>query len=196
MLLACLTKALQDKTRKDYKNLGSFQKIYMKKYLLVVTLLLSGCGFHLRGMVGESSWLKNVIVVNNSVGHDLETALNSLLQSYNIELAHHARHANFLILLEFDEFAKQITNVSASTAPRQYQITYTVQFNVSTQNAKIIVPTTKIVITRYLTINNDRILGSISEEAKFKNEMQREAALQIIEKISRTNNKAANLNVN
>lgn len=157
----------------------------MVKYLSFFALfLLTACGFHLRGAIEGPSWLRNVAIVNNETARDLEISLQKLLVSYNIPLAKTSKDASYSIILEKDKFAKQITNVSASTIPRQYQLIYSVKFSVIKKCGKVILPTGEVVVTRYLTVNNNRILGSISEEAKFKYEMQTEAAMRIFNKIN------------
>ena len=77
-----------------------------------------------------------------------------------------------------------MTNVSASQTPRQYLLLYSVQFTLISSGGVTIMPSTHIIITRQFTLNNDRILGSNYEEMTFKREMEREAAAQIISRLS------------
>ena len=88
------------------------------------------------------------------------------------------------MIIEKDSLTKQITNVSASTTPRQYILLYSVQFSLQKKNGLTVLPSSTIVISRQFTLNNDRILGSDYEEMTFKREMIREAASQIINRLS------------
>ncbi len=152
----------------------------------LIIALLTSCGFHLRGLADLPSWLNQVAIIIQNANRDLEPLLNDQLQAYNITISTNARHARFFLTIEQDDYQQQITNVSASTAPRQYQLIYRVHFSLSNNKGELILPPRFVVITRYLTINNDRILGSTAEENLLKAEMRRDAAMQIINLLSQS----------
>lgn len=147
--------------------------------------LLAACGFHLRGMVDMPSWLNNVAIVIQNASRDLAPVLKDQLQAYNIHIASSPTKAEYLLIIEQDNYQQQITNVGASTAPRQYILIYEVLFKLISKPGQVIIPSSHITVTRQLTVNNDRILGSDAEELLLYNEMRRDAAMQIINRISR-----------
>ena len=134
--------------------------------LLIILLLLSSCGFHLRGLAEIPDWLNNIAVVVDSGSRELEPLLDEQLKSYHVNVFASKAKAQYWLVIENDFFQKQITNVSASTTPRQYLLLNTVS------------------VTRQFTLNNDRILGSDYEEMTFKREMEREASSLIISRLS------------
>ena len=79
-----------------------------------------------------------------------------------------------------------ISSVSSSTTPRQYQLIYTVHFKLQQANGEEVIPTAYIVVTRQITINSNRILGSNDEEEHSKSEMRQDAVIQIINRLSRS----------
>ncbi|MFW2571402.1 MULTISPECIES: LPS assembly lipoprotein LptE [Legionella] len=147
--------------------------------------LLTACGFHLRGMVDMPPWLNNVAIVTQNAHRDLGPLLKDQLQAYNIKVSPNVTQADYLLIIEKDSSQQQITNVSASTAPRQYQLFYDVQFSLVSKQGNTIIPSNHVISTRQLTVNNDRILGSDSEETLLYGEMRRDAAMQIINRLSR-----------
>lgn len=155
-------------------------------YIWVISALLAGCGFHLRGMADLPPWLHHIAIVIQNAHRDLEPRLKDQLQAYNITVDTNATQAAYLLIIEKDNYLQQITNVSASTAPRQYQLIYDVQFTLIEAKGKTIIPSTHVFVTRQLTVNNDRILGSDSEESLLKSEMRRDAAMQIINRLSQS----------
>ncbi len=157
-----------------------------KQYFIIgmLVLLLTSCGFHLRGMADKPSGLNNVAIVVQNAHHDLGPLLKDQLQTYAIQI-NDPTQANYLLIIEQDGRRQQITNVAASTAPRQYILTYDVQFTLVKTKGEVIIPSRHVIVTRQLTVNNDRILGSNSEEATLYNEMRRDAAIQIINRLSR-----------
>lgn len=110
-------------------------------------------------------------------------ALKMQLQANKIRLNADPAQADYWLVLVHTAQEQQITSIAASTTPRQYQLLYHADFLLKTRQGLIKVPASHITITRQLTINNDRILGSNDEANLILNEMRREAALQIINKL-------------
>ncbi|MCX7116579.1 MAG: LPS assembly lipoprotein LptE [Legionellales bacterium] len=153
-------------------------------FCFCVVLLLSGCGFHFRGAVNLPTWLSNVAVIVPKQHSELETILKNQLQSYQITLNDSPAAAKFLLIIEDDSMQQHIAGVSSSTTPRQVQVTYALRFKCQYAKGKDIVPSTNIRVTRLVTINSNRMLGSMDEEGLLKSEMKREAVIQIINRLS------------
>lgn len=153
--------------------------------VLAFVVLLTGCGFHLRGMHEMPRWLNNVTVVIQNANRDMEPFLNEQLKAYHINTCSDASLAEYWLIVEQDNFRQQISSISSSTTPRQYQLIYTVLFKLQRAKGKEIMPLRQVVVTRLITLNSNRILGSTNEEDQSKTEMQRDAAIQIIDRLSR-----------
>lgn len=136
------------------------------------------------------SWINNIAIVIQDAHRDLGPPLKEQLQAYNINVNPDVTKADYLLIIESDGIQQQITNVSASTAPRQYLLIYDVKFTLVKTKGRVIIPSVGVSVTRQLTINNNRILGSNFEEAQLSAEMRRDAATQIINRISRENKKS------
>lgn len=151
----------------------------------ITLLLLTACGFHLRGMIDMPQWLNKITIVIQNANHDLEPLLNTQLKAYSIQVCPDPSLADYWLIIEQDNFQQHVGSISSSTTPRQYQLIYTVQFKLQRAKGQEILPTTQVVVTRQITINSNRILGSTHEEDQSKSEMRREAAIQIIDRLSR-----------
>jgi LPS-assembly lipoprotein len=126
-----------------------------------------------------------VTIVVEQAHRDLEPLLKEQLQSYHVQINPDPTSAHYWLILEKDDVQQHITSVSSSTTPRQYQLVYQVQFKLQQAKGKEMLPSSFIVVSRQVTINSNRILGSNEEEALLKMEMRREAATQIIYRLSR-----------
>jgi len=131
------------------------------------------------------SWLNNVAIVVEHAHRDLGDNLAALLKSYHIVISPTPAAADYLLIIERDDTTEEIASVSSSTTARQYQLTYKVCFKLIKKNGEEIIPSTHVMVTREVTINNNRILGSNQEEALLKSEMRRDAATQILSRINR-----------
>lgn len=159
----------------------------MKRFCVtwLAILLLTGCGFHLRGVLDMPRWLNNVAIEVQNAHRDLGPLLSDQLNAYRINICSDPSLADYWLIIEQDEFQQNISSISSSTTPRQYQLIYTVRFKLQRAKGKEILPSCTVVITRQITLNSDRILGSTYEAEQSKKEMQRDAAIQIIDRLSR-----------
>lgn len=156
----------------------------IRVFLVLLSVMLAGCGFHLRGMVDMPAWLNNVAIVMEDNNHDLAPLLKEQFHAYNIDVASDIHQASYILIIENASSQQQITGVGASTTPRQYQLIYTVRFKMLSRNGKMVLPPSQIVVSRQLTVNNDRILGSDAEEATIHAEMRRDAVMKIINRLN------------
>ncbi len=167
---------------------GWFRERLLRARLgLVLTLLLSGCGFHLRGMMAFPSGFNNVAIINQTqhISRDLILSLQRQLREHHINVVDDpSQKAQYWLVLEQDNLAQQLTNVAASTTPRQYQLIYTIQFQLAQANGATLVPSQAVSMQRQVTVNNDRILGSDFESQTIAHEIYQDAATQILTRIS------------
>ena len=154
-----------------------------------MALLVTGCGFHLRGMNDIPKWLNHVALVIQDASRDLEPLLTEQLQAYHINVSSDPALAQYWLVIEHDETRQEIVSISSTTTPRQYQLIYTVRFKFQRTKGPEIIPSSAIVVTRQVTINSDRMLGSTSEEELLKREMRRDAVIQIIGRLSRAHDR-------
>lgn len=131
------------------------------------------------------SWLNHVAVVIDDAHRDLGPLLKEQLEAYHIVVVPDPTQADYLLIVEGDHNTQQLTSVSASTTPRQYQLFYTVRFRLVKNKGPVIIPSTQLGVSRQLTVNNDRILGSDFEESTLYHEMRRDAVMQMIIRLNR-----------
>ncbi|WP_050805593.1 LPS-assembly lipoprotein LptE [Legionella drancourtii] len=158
----------------------------MKKLFipLMLTLLLSACGFHLRGMINIPTWLNNIAIIVKNDDKQLSSILNAQLEGYKIQVNPDPALAKYWLIINQVLIQQQIISVGASTNPRQYTLILTIEFMLQTRKGTIIKTPKTVSVTRQLTINNDRILGSSDEENILLGEMKQDAVIQIINQLS------------
>lgn len=147
-------------------------------------LLLSACGFHLRGLVDVPTWLNNIAIIDEHNDKQLVSILKTQLDGYHIQVNPDPTEASYWLVIKDVARQEQVVSVGSSTNSRQYILVLTVEYTLQTRKGKMLRPISTVRATRQLTINNDRILGSNYEEALFTNEMKQDAATQIINQLS------------
>lgn len=151
-------------------------------------LLLSGCGFHLRGVNTVPSWLNQVAIISENKDKQFISILESMLEGSRIQVTTEPSQAPYWLLIDETGLKQQIISVGASTNPRQYTLNLTVLFQLKTRNGQEIKLPGTVNVTRQLTLNNDRILGSKDEESIIIGEMKQDAATQILNRLAHIQN--------
>lgn len=152
----------------------------------LLALLLCGCGFHLRGLMHVPNGMNAITISSNSGDLAFESLLKSQLASYKIRTPSNPKLAAYWLIINRLGFEQRMVSVGASTNPRQYQLILTLEFSLQSAKAKVVIPQKRVTISRLLTINNDRILGSNAEEHTLQNEMREEAIMQMLKIIFTT----------
>lgn len=153
--------------------------------LIFLSIVLTACGFHLRGMANIPLWLDRVSIISPEINKELNSKLKSQLESYSILVSADPNLAKYWLIISKHLIQQRVVSIGASTNPRQYQLIMHTEFSLQTAKGQIIKAPGTVVVSRQLTINNDRILGSNDEENVLISEMRQESALQIISRLSR-----------
>jgi len=159
----------------------------MKKSIIpfVCALFLCACGFHLRGMVDIPTWIESITIVAQDENKTLAELLETQLEGYKIKVTEDPSQAKYWLVINYSTLQQHIISIGASTNPRQYQLIMTTSFLLKTREGQVVKPAQKVMATRQLTVNNDRILVSNEEESLLINEMRQDIAMQIINRLSK-----------
>lgn len=156
----------------------------MKKLVCIfsLTLLISACGFHLRGQVQfpfDTLFLAGVD----------ESAFNTELRR-NIEASSSAHlvddpeKAQAILELTSVSTEKIILSLSGSGRVREFQLRYRVVFRVHDGKGREWLPSNEILLKRDFSFNDTQVLAKESEEALLYRDMQGDAIQQIIRRLS------------
>jgi LPS-assembly lipoprotein len=151
--------------------------------LVLWVMSLSHCGFHLRGLTTLPPSFQQVYVVAPADARQLQAEIDNQLQAYNVSKAPNITKAHYQIVIDNIFFQRQISNISSSTTPRQYQLLYNIKYHVINSHGENIIPNGVINTNRLVSMNNERLLGSNYEQDFFLHEMQQEAAVQVVSTI-------------
>jgi LPS-assembly lipoprotein len=149
-------------------------------FVFSLLLTLASCGFHLRGMVELPPSFQHVFISAPPQGRSLVTSLDEQLQAYRVAKASCVSDAAFQIVIDDIQFERQISNISSSTTPRQYQLFYIVKYHLIDTHGEHLIPNGLVKSNRLVSMNSERLLGSNFEQDFFLHEMEVDAARQIM----------------
>ena len=155
-------------------NLPRFQ-VHLLPLAFLATLLLGACGFHLQGHTPLPEALKAAYVQAQDPRSDF---VQSLRKSMIISGAHPAERkdkSTAVVTIVKDEVTRRVLSVSAANRPTEYEVTYTVQFSVSSGDQELLA-SQEVAATRSYSFDERLLLAKEHEEAILREAMARDLA--------------------
>lgn len=151
-------------------------------WILILTFCVSGCGFHLRGMKPVPPALSQLRIITTLPSDAFQKTLRQTLLDSGVELSDNPANPSLEILAASNQSIPG--SMSASAQTRQYNLSFTLQYQLRLANGdKIFAPRT-IVTRRTLLQNTNRMLGSNTEEQTLFHEMQQEASRRVLDQLT------------
>lgn len=152
--------------------------------ICIFTLLLIGCGFHLRGQANLPPQLHHIAIASNTPYSLLASQLRQTLQNMHIAINENPNTAPLTIKLLTDDFNQAATGTGATNQLTNYTLTYTVTYQLLEQHGEALTEPRQIVVNRSFTANNNQMLGSSNEQVLLQQDMRRDAILQILNQLN------------
>lgn len=154
-----------------------------KILILVILLLLTACGFKLRGQISSLPFKSLYISApdGHTIGMDLERAIST---SSTTRVATHREGAEAMLEVTSAVHERAILSLSGGGRVRDFNLIYRVIYRLVDQQGVEIVPNTEIAITRILPFLDAQILAKEAEEKLLQKDMQADAIQQILWRLS------------
>lgn len=159
----------------------------MLKKCLVVGLLsaaLIGCGFRLQGEKTLAPPLQRLSLETPDPYGQLARNLQQALKMSKVTLVDDKAAATTMLNITKDEATQEFLSVNGTTQTRQYNLRVTVEFDITDTNGAIIIPSLALSETRVITVQSNQILGSSNEATLFYQQMRRNLAYAIMNRIA------------
>ncbi len=156
-------------------------------YFTLLLCLVTGCGFHLRGVFNIPDALKVIHIVPNQPYDPFQRALRQTLktnavQLVDAELAKASGAATLTILGH--TISERTIAYGADGQPNRSLLTLTINYQLTDKNGKILVENGVAEIQRELAVNPNVVLGTDNERTRLKSEMILEGASQVVRQLS------------
>ena len=150
----------------------------MKRNLLVLglTVLLSSCGFHLRG-TGEAKFALTEmdVTARNLYGQTVKSVRQALVDNgVNV----HAGAPYTLVLAREDE-TQRTASYTTGARSAEYELTQTLQYEIRGNNDLLLMDD-KLTVQKYYVHDSNNLIGSDQEAAQLRQEMRQEMVQQMI----------------
>ena len=131
--------------------------------VIVVFLLLAGCGFQLRGAVTVPPEMSRTFIETDDRHSLFYRGLRDRLQTAGVEIVDSPVDATATFSITSDNTNQRVLSVSARNVPTEYEVYYTVVYGVVTRERSLL-PLRSQTLTRDYTWDETRVLGKEKEE--------------------------------
>lgn len=150
--------------------------------MLCLALMLSGCGFKLRGQADLPFETIYVQTDGFSIfGNELRRAIQAGTQT---KLVDRPDHAEAVLRIVAEQQERQILSISSAGRVREFELRYRVAYRVTDAAAVDIVPPGELSLRRDLTYDDTEVLAKESEEQLLFEDMKSDAVQQMLRRLS------------
>ena len=152
----------------------------MRKLLIPILLLLTACGFHLRGSVQLPPELSEMAVLDAKPATDIAPKLRRGLKITGVQINDVAA---MVLQLTSEQYGKRVVSVDTSGRAQEYGLSYTVRFllkriGAEGEKAAVWLAEDSVSLTRDLRFDETAVLGTEDEERRLNAEMRQDAVLK------------------
>ena len=148
--------------------------------LISMLLVLSSCGYSMRGSINIPSSVESVSVVSSEYS-ELVNILNSSLISSNIKTSVSKNDDIYRIVILSEEFNRRQLSINISGRVNEYELIYSVNFELKVPNEKSIKD--KIILYRDYSFDENNVMGNSDREDDIKEEMMSTASTLIFNRL-------------
>lgn len=158
----------------------------MKAFLITASVVLAGCGFHLRGEAGAipeqfSSIYLEGVAPYSPLGEQLRHALRGAGST----IVDRRQDAQAVLRILRQEFDQRVLAVGPTTGKaREFGLRLVVEFDVMSPGGALLVPRQEIVLLQAYTFEINQVLGKADDAALLRENMLRDAAQQVMWRLS------------
>jgi LPS-assembly lipoprotein len=150
----------------------------------LTALMLSGCGFKLRGSGAQSELPFKTIHVALPEASSLGADLKRNIAAGATAIATDPKSADAVIEVLSETRDKEVLSLNSQGRVREHALYYRVVFRVKDRKGAELLPPTNIVIKRSISFNESQVLAKEAEEAKLYRDMQSDMARQMLRRIA------------
>ena len=155
------------------------------KHIVAPTLLmmlLTGCGFQLRGNIEiPQEWLALHLVTSSPNG-ELAKGVRSSFSNNGVQWLE-ASDANYVLQLGDEKFERRNLSIGANARAAEFELTLSTTLQVRDAKGKEVVPQSDVVVHKIMTHDPSNVTGKVEESNLLRREMRQELVQQLMRNI-------------
>lgn len=150
--------------------------------LLIMALLLSACGYHLRGALQLPEAMKTIYVSGASA--ELATAIAETFRSASGELVASSADAGVILNVIKEDYQRRTISLSSTGYSNEYELVYRLTFDLLDKNGDELASkqTIESSKTYYNEQSSETLISKDNEEAMLREELYTQAVRAVVER--------------
>lgn len=153
-------------------------------------LWLAGCGFQLAGSGSLPGVMATTYLETTEPNSEFFDSLREALRVRGLEVVTAQEQAGARLIISEDSTGQRVLSVSARNTPREYEIFYSVTFELQAGAESLIEPES-LVVTRSYTYDETQVLGKTREERLLRQSLAEDLARRVVRRIEALTGAAA-----
>lgn len=149
-----------------------------KAVILGLALLLSACGYHLRGAFALPENMKNVYVEGGSA--PLLEQFKQVMQTSSSQLSSSRKGAGIVIKIANEDFNRRVLSLSTRGKSNEFELTYRLDYEFANAKDALLMERQTVEIRREYYNDQQFVIAKDNEEAVIRNEMYQQAVHTIV----------------
>lgn len=149
---------------------------------LLAVFLLAGCGFHLRGTGGDRVAIGAINVSAANAHGEMQRTLERTLTDAGVRIEEEDK-APWSVRLLGETSTRRPVATSSDVKVAQYGLRLEVSFTLDAAGGKTVIPETSVSAERIYRFDSSSFAGNSEEESLLYDEMRRDVARQIMQRI-------------
>jgi len=148
-----------------------------------MAILLSGCGWHLRGSEPLPESMAATFLESADRHSEFDRALRRSLGAAGAKLVSGREEAGIVLRIRKDTSGRRVLAVSARNTPQEYEVFYAVEYSVE-QGGKEVIPVQTLELVNDFSYDEAALLAKEREEAVLRAALARDLAGLVIRRIA------------
>jgi LPS-assembly lipoprotein len=150
-----------------------------------LSLLVAACGFRLQGAIEVPESLARIHVAADDPYSPLVRELARALDGTTARLVSEPAGANAVLRIRQDSVEQRVLSVSAQGQPREYEVVYTVRYEIALADGRRLEPQ-QIELRRDYPFDETDVLGRVRESQFLIESMRSDMAAMIVRRLAAT----------
>lgn len=151
--------------------------------LLIITLIISGCGWQLRNSEIVASSLGTVYLSSKIGDTALTKELRRAISIYGVSIGNTKAESNYIVVIVDFRQNSRIASINSRGRVAEYQLNEDVDFYITNADDKQILSLSTASVERVYEFREEDILASSNEEKRILKEMRGEIVRQILNRL-------------
>lgn len=158
---------------------------WMSAWLLLLLLLMAGCGFHLRG-TGSTSLDLAALHFAAGAYTEIGARLIERLEGSGVTLLTTGNDAPYSLYLSNERNSRRGVATTDAVSVAEYEIRMEVDMELRDTDGEILIPSTTLFTEQTYDFDVDRLESSAEEESLLRREMRLELVAQMLRRLAST----------